>query len=168
MREASRLEQAFKSTHFQNVNLNDLLSVAVEGYRSAYPAVVFNLALPKVLLNISADPELISQALDKLISNAVDFHKDNTPVEIQLVSTQETATIKVLNQGPVLPEDMRNELFQSMISLRDKANSQPHLGLGLYLVRLISEFLGGRAEADNQDDGSGVWFGISLPLNDIT
>ena len=40
----------------------------------------------------------------------------------------------------------------------------PHLGLGLYIVRLIAEFHGGSARADNRADGSGVVVTVSLPM----
>ena len=52
-----------------------------------------------------------------------------------------------------------------MISLREgPSGSEPHLGLGLYVVRLVSEFHHGRAEARNRADGSGVIVGMHLPL----
>jgi signal transduction histidine kinase len=38
------------------------------------------------------------------------------------------------------------------------------LGLGLYIVRLIAEFHGGRARAANRADGSGVEITVTLPL----
>ena len=41
--------------------------------------------------------------------------------------------------------------------------SVPHLGLGLYIVRLVAEFHGGEAEARNRDDGTGVEVHVSLP-----
>jgi two-component system sensor histidine kinase ChvG len=59
---------------------------------------------------------------------------------------------------------MEQELFNSMVSVRKDRGSEPHLGLGLYLVRLIAEFHRGRATAGNLKDNSGVEFGINLPM----
>jgi two-component system sensor histidine kinase ChvG len=51
------------------------------------------------------------------------------------------------------------------VSVRDRrGDSGPHLGLGLYIVRLIAEFHGGRAIAANRDDGQGVTVSVTLPL----
>jgi len=44
-----------------------------------------------------------------------------------------------------------------------RAAGEPHLGLGLYIVRLVAEFHGGRAAAANRADGSGVVFELAFP-----
>jgi signal transduction histidine kinase len=59
---------------------------------------------------------------------------------------------------------MRGRLFESMVSVRTgRAGDEPHLGLGLYIVRLIAEFHGGRAIAANRPDGNGVMFELRFP-----
>ncbi len=40
----------------------------------------------------------------------------------------------------------------------------PHLGLGLYIVRLVAEFHGGSAAAHDRPDGRGVIVTVTLPL----
>ena len=59
---------------------------------------------------------------------------------------------------------MQARLFDSLVSLRDKATpgEAPHLGLGLYVVRLVAERHGGHASARNLEDGSGVAFTLRL------
>ncbi len=52
-----------------------------------------------------------------------------------------------------------------MVSVRAGGDAaEPHLGLGLYIVRLIAEFHGGRADARNRADGAGVVVTVTLPL----
>jgi signal transduction histidine kinase len=51
-----------------------------------------------------------------------------------------------------------------MVSVRDRSD-RVHLGLGLHIVRLIVDFHGGVARAENRPDGSGVIFRIELPLD---
>ena len=62
-----------------------------------------------------------------------------------------------------LPAAMRHRLFDSLVSVRASGGERSHLGLGLYIVTLIAEFHGGRVEADNLPDGSGVRIGVVLP-----
>jgi two-component system sensor histidine kinase ChvG len=60
---------------------------------------------------------------------------------------------------------MHGRLFDSMVSVRtEQSRDQPHLGLGLYIVRLIAEFHGGRATAMNRADAQGVIVSVDLPL----
>jgi signal transduction histidine kinase len=64
--------------------------------------------------------------------------------------------------GP--PEAMRGRLFDSMISVREgRASATPHLGIGLYVARLVAEFHGGSIAAADQPAGDGVALGRTLP-----
>ena len=58
---------------------------------------------------------------------------------------------------------MQGNLFESMVSIRNNKGEQPHLGLGLYIVRLIVEFHHGNVAARNLPDHSGVEFVVTLP-----
>jgi len=59
---------------------------------------------------------------------------------------------------------MRDSLFDSMVSIRGhRADGEAHLGLGLYLVRLVSEFHGGHPFARDLADGVEVGFTVASP-----
>ena len=65
-----------------------------------------------------------------------------------------------------LPAAMKERLFESMVSVRaERATHEPHLGLGLYIVRQIGEFHGGSATAADCPDGSGVIFELRFPIS---
>jgi two-component system sensor histidine kinase ChvG len=115
---------------------------------------------------VLGSPDLMAQLLDKLVDNALGFARSGTPVRVGLEREAGTASLSVENQGPALPEQMRGRLFESMVSIRPAAGEgEPHLGLGLYIVRLIAGFHGGTATARNREDGDGVVVGVSLPLH---
>jgi two-component system, OmpR family, sensor histidine kinase ChvG len=64
-----------------------------------------------------------------------------------------------------LPDRMRTRLFESMISVRDApGTATPHLGLGLYVARLIAQFHGGTIAATNLPSGDGIAVGVRIPL----
>ncbi len=162
--EAARIEQAIQSSEMESIDLNAFLKNCVDGYAAAWPDQSFDYAPLETPLQAEISPELFMQMLDKLVSNAVEFSETGQPVRVELVQARNGISISVINQGPLLPEGMRGQLFDSMISIRGKSNGTPHLGLGLYIARLIAEFHGGDISASNlPDDGSGVCFSINLP-----
>jgi signal transduction histidine kinase len=61
-----------------------------------------------------------------------------------------------------LGSEGRSHLFESLWQSRSGADSRPHFGLGLYIVRLIAEFHGGSAAALNLPDGGGARFRVLL------
>jgi len=137
----------------------------VNGYRLAYAGIRFEFEAPARVLRMYGAPDLIAQMLDKLVANAVDFAMPDSPIRLELANGQALVWLRVINDGPLLPEAMQGRLFESMVSIRPRQpSSEPHLGLGLYIVRLIAEFHGGAVAAENRPGGRGVVFGVSLPL----
>ena len=159
--EAARLEQALQTADLESVDLTQLISRCGEGYQQVYPESDFKVMTPSVKIekNISAD--LFIQMLDKLISNAVDFSLPGEPIEIILQDNKITV-ISIINYGPLLPAEMKAQLFNSMVSFRQKKDEQPHLGLGLHIARLIAEFHHAEITANNLPQNEGVIFKISF------
>jgi signal transduction histidine kinase len=123
------------------------------------------LELPDRPLEVSGSADLGAQLLDKLVENAVEFSPPGEPVRVTLQARDAHALLSVENKGPLLPAAMRGRLFESMVSVRESpAGGVPHLGLGLYVARLIAEFHGGSVEAANAVAQDGVALRVRLPL----
>jgi dedicated sortase system histidine kinase len=173
MSEATRLEQTLRTTERERFDLGRVVSGCVAGYTAAFPQSRFELRLPERRIEIDGSPDLVAQLLDKLVDNARDFATPGEPVEIALDAEGGTARLSVSNAGPPLPAAMADRLFESMVSVRSpgakpdgqaKPKGEPHLGLGLFIVRLIAEFHGGSARARNRENGSGVTIEVTLPV----
>jgi len=113
-------------------------------------------------------PDAIAQLLDKLVENANDFAPPESAIRISLEADARMARLAVENDGPPLPGEAIARLFESMVSLRGpesrgEAVDGAHLGLGLYIVRLVAEWHGGRVRASNLPSGRGVRFEVELP-----
>jgi dedicated sortase system histidine kinase len=167
MSEATRLESAVRESQRERFDAREVLRGCVSGYASVFPHVRFALSVPASPVILRGAPDLYAQMLDKLAANAADFSSREEPVRIRL---DERGTLTVSNSGPLLPAEMTGRLFESMVSVRPDGTSgpqldakEPHLGLGLYMVRLIAEFHGGRARAANREDGSGVVMRVECP-----
>ena len=164
MGEASSLETMLGESELERVDLDSLVRTCVEGYRSVFSKRQFDYLGPDQPAIVQAAPEAIVQALDKLVSNANDFGLPGSELKIFLRITPGSKPIwqlSVANQGPPLPPGMEQGVFEQMVSIRkDRADQQTHLGLGLYLVRLIAQFHGGQAWAKNLEHGVEVGFDI--------
>jgi two-component system sensor histidine kinase ChvG len=164
MTEATRLEQSVGEDERERFDLSRVVAGCVDGYRVAYPQHTLQLELPSGEVIYNGAPEMIAQMLDKLVANAVEFSAAGTPIVVGLERGDIELRLSVENEGPLLPDAMRGRLFDSMVSVRgDQVSDAPHLGLGLYIVRLIAEAHHGSATAQNRDDGRGVVFSVMLP-----
>lgn len=160
MSEASRVEELMQHVEPETFDLRQVLESTVAAYRDAYRERRFDLQMNAESAIVSGSPELLIQMLDKLVDNAVDFSEPGTTIVIGLERDDAEIRLSVANSGPPLPEHMRTQLFDSMVSVR--GGDDRHLGLGLYIARLIAEGHSGRIDAANTADG--VRFSVTLPL----
>ncbi|GAP66776.1 signal transduction histidine kinase [Mizugakiibacter sediminis] len=164
MSESSRMERAIAGAEGEDFDLAQVVRGCAEAYRALAAPRRVECVLPESPLPLHGAPELIAQALDKLFDNALSFTPEDGWIRLGLRALPDGAAIEVANRGPLLPAAMHGRLFDSLVSLRDATSraAAPHLGLGLYVVRLVAELHNGRAEARNLDDGSGVAFTLVL------
>ena len=166
MSEATRIEHAIAAAEHEAFDLARLLADVGEGYRDMLAPRRLRLDGLEAPCLFHGSPELLVQALDKLIDNARGFTPDDGEIGIALKRQARELLVEVRNTGPKLPEAMRHRLFDSLVSLRDRsrgADGAVHLGFGLHVVKLVAAAHGGGAEADNLEDGSGVVFRLRLP-----
>lgn len=152
-----------KDAEPEDFDLRAVIESTVAAYRDAYPERSFDLLVAEGEYSTSGSPELVIQMLDKLVDNAVGFSGDGDAILVSLdadTADGDVLQLGVTNPGPPLPDRMRGQLFDSMVSMRAEKNSK-HLGLGLYVARLIAEGHDGRIEAENVEDG--VRFTVILP-----
>lgn len=165
MSEATRLEQMLQSSEKEKIDLGAVVKGCVEGYRLAYPEAEFTVDIPDYPIFVNGVPEYIAQLLDKLIANAIEFSFPQEPVLVSCHTLRDHAVIKVANAGPNLPIEMKDRLFDSMISVRpQEKQKQPHLGMGLHIARIIADFHGGQIRADNREDREGAVITVVIPL----
>jgi signal transduction histidine kinase len=163
MSEASRVEELMEHGDQESFDLRAVLQSTVAAYRDVYKDRKFEFDTSLAEAKVTGSPELLIQMLDKLVDNAVDFSASGDMIKLRLEAQGDKLLLAVTNPGPPLPEKMRTQLFDSMVSVRGGENTR-HLGLGLYVARLIAEGHGGSISAENVEGG--VSFVIQLPAQD--
>ena len=106
----------------------------------------------------------IEQLLDKLLDNARDFRAEGSLITVRLYQQDYDCYLEVENNGPNIPLELIAGMFNSMVSARAAGAGHAHFGLGLYIVRLISQFHGGSVSAHNFSQPEGVMFRVRLPV----
>jgi two-component system, OmpR family, sensor histidine kinase ChvG len=163
MSEASQLEESIRSNPQAPLDLVPLMQEVYSAYSAVYRDNPIVLAIKPASAKIVAAPELIIQALDKLMDNAASFSESGAEIALSLAANDEGYTLSVSNSGPTIPVSLENKLFDPMVSQRDSGDEDIHLGLGLHVVRLICEYHRGRVEASNNASPAGVTFGMWFP-----
>ncbi|WP_045860672.1 ATP-binding protein [Teredinibacter purpureus] len=169
MSAASRVEQAIGAAELETIPCDELLGNLKGAYEDVYRQATFKLNIrhDEGPLKLLASGELLVQMFDKLVDNAADFCPKNGKIELGLYRQRNDIVFTVHNEGPPLPKHMHGQLFDSMVSVRDKPtkpDNGQHLGLGLYIVRLIADFHRGEVQCYNLPHNSGVMFEVRLPI----
>jgi two-component system sensor histidine kinase ChvG len=151
---AVSLEEALQQQEPCEINLNTLLRDYTERCQLSYPQRRFELQLPSQALSILGNELRLEQLLDKLIDNAVDFTPNSQPNENPILLSlraDKGIELAVSNRGSPIDTARIGGLFELFSGDRNDGSGE-HLGLGLYVVRLIAESLGAQASIANEGD----------------
>ena len=162
--EAASLREALsqEQEQLERFDLRLLLQNCVDGYQAANPDHRIVATLLPVSAWMRGVPDRVAQLLDKLIDNAIAFGTPSGLIVVNLRVIDNHFELTVSNDGPALPSEIADSLFDPMVSSARDAR-KTHLGLGLYIVRLVAEFHRGTVSARNRPGGSGVEVLVSLP-----
>ena len=161
--DAANLEESLEAEDLEVIDIRQLLQSYVTNCKITHTECEFAFRGPSRPVYARVSDFRIEQMLDKIMDNAIDFHRINSPIKVQLDTHREFLQITVANRGPLLPVKAEKSLFDSMVSHRGPQN-RLHFGLGLYVVRIIAEYHGGFVRAINLADGSGVAIMVQLPM----
>ncbi len=124
---------------------------------------------PESLPLMPVDYVQMEQVFTNLLSNSVKYAPEKSVIRVRAFVEGDTAHVIVSNQGPQVPQEHLERIFDKFFRLTD-ADRVTGTGLGLSICKGIIEAHGGRLWAENMPDGLAfnfilplVWEGISLP-----
>jgi len=164
-REVSLLDAALEHETRQQVDLEVLVEGVVEGFRlrlDGRPSLVLAVADHSPM--VSADPDRLIQVLENLLDNATSFSPPDGKVTVALHADQGEAVVSVSDQGPGIPPEHLERVFDRFFSYRPNGNAdRSHSGLGLAIVRTIVEGYGGSVKVAACPSG-GAELILRLPI----
>ena len=116
-------------------------------------------------VQIYSNEELLQQVWLNLLSNAIKFTKENGKISIQLMDTEDTATVKITDNGIGMKPESLNHIFDKFYQ-EDRSHSSNGNGLGLPLVKRIVDLCSGTIRVKSLL-GEGSSFTVELPKNNI-
>jgi len=163
--DAASLEDALEAEETEVIDLHDLVQNYLQNCRVIHQSREFRYQGVDQTILAEVSDFRVEQLLDKLIDNAVDFSTPDSTITVGINADARNLTIFVTNQGPTIPPDQVDNIFDSMVSIRESnPDNRLHFGMGLYVVRIIAEHHGGNVKASNLYDGKGVSIKVTLPI----
>lgn len=161
---ANRIEEAIRQAELVEFPLDRLLRDLTQAYQGiARQTLVCEIAEGEDY-RMTGAPDLVVQMIDKLFDNACDFCPPDGRIMFSLKRSKKSLHLCVSNDGPLLPQHMQHQLFDALVSIRDKSSKgedgKIHLGLGLQIVRLVAELHEAQVVARNREDRRGVVFEV--------
>jgi two-component system, OmpR family, sensor histidine kinase ChvG len=98
-------------------------------------------------------PGRLEQVVENLVDNAAGFSPPGGVVRVTVETADGCAILRVRDNGPGIPLEHRERIFDRFFSFRPREKKGAHAGLGLSIVKAIAESHGGTIAVDNQTAG---------------
>jgi dedicated sortase system histidine kinase len=163
--DAANLEEALVGEDLECLDLRLLLQSYITNCQITHPTRSFTLQMAEAPLLAWVCDYRIEQLLDKLIDNAIDFSEPGSDIQLELEGVNKQLNLTITNVGEPVPSNLLDSIFDSMVTARaGNPDNRLHFGMGLYVVRVITEHHGGTVSIQNLPELPGVQVNISLPL----
>ncbi|HVG60972.1 MAG TPA: PAS domain S-box protein [Hyalangium sp.] len=124
-------------------DLHEAIRKVVEEHQAAHPTRTIHVGLTGTAEGVW-DAERLGQVVANLLSNALSYSPPETPVEVATEPSEESLLVRIHNQGPPIPEELRARLFEPFKHNPVRGARRGGLGLGLYIAERIVTAHGGR------------------------
>ena len=169
--EAARTDAELARARFEPVDLGDLIGQLVTSWESRRETGNVRIAFARPRLAsaiVMGEPGRLARAIDNIIDNAISFSPPGGLVEVAATHVEDEIRIRIEDEGPGVPPELREAIFNRFHSVRPNAESfGRHSGLGLAIARAIVEGHDGEIDVTDRDDApSGARFTIILKAAD--
>jgi CheY-like chemotaxis protein/anti-sigma regulatory factor (Ser/Thr protein kinase) len=165
--DVSRIAGGKLNLEVRPIDLMPVVSAAVDIVRPAANArgIQIQISAEEGLGPVSGDPARLQQIIWNLLSNAVKFTSRDGWVYVSLHRSESSAELVVRDTGMGIDPDFLPSVFERFRQAESPIiRSHRGLGLGLAIVRHLTELHGGTVSAESPGEGQGATFTIRIPL----
>jgi len=161
----SRLESGRRKATPQLVVLVELTRTVLGDLKLQMDEKGHRLALESSseMLEVFADPQLLRQVVLNLATNVVKYSPSGGDISVRLARERDVVRWQIQDTGIGIPRESQRHLFEKFYRADNVAPLETDgTGLGLYLVRLIIEQIGGHVGCESEE-GHGATFYFTVP-----
>lgn len=167
---ASRIDHDMTEAEYETLNLNDMVAGFAQSRQLALEHLNLQVVSADHPVPVRIAVDRIVQILDNLLTNAASFSPPDSCIQFTVATMKGMAVVSVTDQGPGIPENKLNAIFDRFYSERPSNEGfGQHSGLGLSISLKIAEAHGGSIDAFNVKDDKGAITGagmrLTLPLS---
>jgi two-component system, OmpR family, sensor histidine kinase KdpD len=155
----SRLQAGALAVFPRPADLAEIVARSLDDLGPQARAVAVN--IPDDLPEVRVDPAILERVIANLVANALRYSPAGTPPALTGSALHDRVELRVIDWGPGIPEENRDQMFVPFQRLGDTDNTTG-VGLGLALSRGLTEAMGGTLEPDDTP-GGGLTMMLSLP-----
>lgn len=169
--DVSRITRGKIKIHRKPANLCEILGTAIETIQPLIDEKQHTLSIEKVAIPVWVNGDLIrlSQIFSNIINNAAKYTPPGGNIEVRISTFDGKVTITVKDNGEGIPPDKLETVFDMFSQVEGALErSQGGLGIGLTLVKRLTELHDGTVNVFSDGVGKGTKFEVILPtLNNV-
>jgi two-component system sensor histidine kinase ChvG len=157
VREVTLVDAGLEEPESETVDLVELLKGLTGAQRYRERGIEISLSAPPTGIEVGAPGHRLAQVFENLLDNALGFTPDRGRIGVELRTEGKQAVVRVEDQGPGVPEEHRERIFDRFFTYRpNDGAAREHTGLGLAIVKTVVERYGGSiALVDSSLGGAG-------------
>ncbi|HKI44451.1 MAG TPA: ATP-binding protein [Balneolales bacterium] len=159
----SQVESGNIRLNLAHVDLKELVDYAAEALRRQLDNkdLTIDMNMPDEPVSIKADPEKTVWVLTNLIGNAIRYSPHSSTITIHVSQNEKEVLISVRDQGPGIPKEYQNQIFEKFVQVG--GDMRRGTGLGLAISKEFLQAQKGRIWLESEF-GKGTTFTIALPV----
>jgi two-component system, OmpR family, sensor histidine kinase KdpD len=165
----TRLESGTIDVKLESIDVADAVRAAVARARKSFGNRVIELSIPADIPLVRGDATLLEQVIFNLLDNADKYVQNGTTTQVAVALNGQDVVISVSDEGPGVPPDQLEKIFDKFHRVRHGDGRPPGTGLGLSTCRGIISAIGGSIAAESPiKDRRGMRIVISLPIGEFS
>jgi PAS domain S-box-containing protein len=163
--DVSRVESEEPLLHRHEIELGPCVIEQIRSFADRHPERIVRFHDEIGPVHVIADPAPLGLVISNLMSNAMKYSPEESPVDVTVSTKDGVAIVSVSDQGEGIPVDEQARIFDRFYQVEGHlTRSNGGIGLGLYISKRLVETMSGELWVQSTP-GFGATFSFSLPLS---